>query len=643
MCNFPKKALALRLSAIVLGTSLISTGALGQNTASDADSKAPMSIAAATVAQQHTADAESAQSSASANQTPQTAGNDEVVDGAEPTEVPAADDGNAAPDDEEGVFGETTVDPAANSADEEMLKQVLAQPDGENSDESLPYEDLRRFALVFAAVKNRYVEPVNDNDLVDSAIRGMLSDLDPHSSYLDKEDYEDLQESTEGEFGGLGIEISERDNHILQIIAPIEGSPADKAGILPGDQIVQVNDTVVTGQSMTEVTKQLRGEPGTSIRLLIKRQGHEDPLPFTIKRDLVKIRSVRSKMLPSQIAYVRISQFQEQTVKDLVQQLKDFKSTPKALVLDLRNNPGGLLNAAVGVVGAFIKEQSLVVYTKNRSQTGIHYRVVPGDYSLDGKDSLQGLPKWTRKVPLVVLINVGSASASEIVAGALQDYQRGRIMGNRSFGKGSVQVVMPLDQDTGIKLTVARYYTPKDRSIQATGIKPDITVSDTAEGDLFSLPREADLHDHLSNDTLNLDKDHSQVNHPSKVGPLDPADLFDFGSEQDFQLHQAVNYLRHKKVNPGKPQHFKYQQESADDAAKNAKESKAPLTQKPAQSAAQPATSQESQTAPVQKSESQDDNDAAKADAQTDAQNKTNHDAMVDTPSAPEQKNEQSK
>lgn len=447
----------------------------------------------------------------------------------------------------------------------EVIEQVPVIEAIPELDDRLPYEELRRFASVFAAIKNRYVEPVENSKLVEAAINGMMDSLDPHSSYLNEEAFTSLQEATEGAFGGLGIEIEDRANKEIEIISPIEDSPAAKAGIRPGDVIVKVDGMAVTEMPLAEVVKKLRGEPGSSIVLTVRRG--EEILDFEIVRDLIKVQSVRSKMLERDIAYLRISQFQERTVEDLVKHLNDFKVEPKALVLDLRNDPGGLLNAAVGVAGAFIEPEKLVVYTKSRGEVNLRYRVVPSDYSLNHRDPLKNLPTWSRKIPMVLLINVGSASASEIVAGALQDYERATIMGNRSFGKGSVQVVMALGDDTGVKLTIARYYTPKDRSIQATGIEPDIVVTDTEKGNFFSVPRESDLKDHLVGDeevvssqpateasaesaaaSTSADEATTTVEEVDAIesetaDDASELEMYTFGSAEDYQLQQAVNYL----------------------------------------------------------------------------------------------------
>lgn len=444
-----------------------------------------------------------------------------------------------------GTTGAETSAPSTGSLSFDLNE---AFDDEADEDQRLPYRQIRRFALVYAAVKNRYVEPVKDDELVDAAIEGMLNKLDPHSNYLNKDDMDSLMESTEGEFAGLGIEVSSTSKKV-SVIAPIEGSPADKAGIMPGDEIVEVNGKRVGDHPVTEVVNELRGNPGTTAKLKIRRHKQKKLLNFNIKRDVVKIKSVRSKQLDSDIAYIRISQFQERTVPDLVESLKQFKTPPKALILDLRNDPGGLLGAAVGVAGAFIKPGQTVVYTKSRGEVNLKYKVDPKDYATGADDPLASLPEWTRKVPMVVLINVGSASASEIVSGALQDYQRATILGNRSFGKGSVQVVFPLDDETGVKLTIARYYTPKGRSIQVTGIVPDVPVSDTAAGDLFAYPREEDLRDHLENDTQPQAKaqEEDKFVDPSKYS-------FEFGSDKDFQLQQAIRQIKGETVDHGTAQ-----------------------------------------------------------------------------------------
>jgi carboxyl-terminal processing protease len=411
----------------------------------------------------------------------------------------------------------------------------------------LPLKELQQFANVFAAIKSSYVEPMSDKQLINDAIKGLFSDLDPHSTYLDADGFKEMEAITQGGFGGLGIEIGSEDG-MPKVIAPIEDTPAARAGILSGDLITKIDGKPTKGMTLNDAIKLMRGAPKTSIELTIKRDGTDKPLVFKIVRDMIKVRSVRSKMLPGDIAYARIAQFQDHTDTDLAKQLDDLgaKKTPKALILDLRNDPGGLLDSAIGVSSLFLKSDAMVVSTKGRVPSSNHeYHVKPVSYT--GASS-KGIA-WAKDVPMIVLINVGSASASEIVAGALQDHHRAKIMGNRSFGKGSVQSVLPLSEDTGIKLTTARYYTPSGGSIQLTGVEPDITVDDTAQGNLFRLPREVDLKHHLLNTAAskqNLDK---EIDEKIKVQPK----MFDFGGTDDYQLRQAVNYIDGRPVKRNDP------------------------------------------------------------------------------------------
>lgn len=423
--------------------------------------------------------------------------------------------------------------------------------------EPLPLKDLQQFANVFSAIKSSYVEPVSDEKLIGDAIKGLFSDLDPHSSYLDAEAFKEMENITQGGFGGLGIEIGSEDG-MPKVIAPIEDTPAARAGILSGDLITHIDGKATKGMTLNEAIKLMRGEPKTSIVLTVTREGKEKPIIIPIVRDLIKVRSVRSKMLDNNIAYARVSQFQDRTVADLYKQLGDLgnKGTPKALILDLRNDPGGLLDSAIGVSSAFLEPGMLVVSTKGRvpSSNREYFSKAGGAASNFLSGNLieavsSGTPKWFRTVPMVVLVNVGSASASEIVAGALQDHGRATIMGNRTFGKGSVQSVLPLSEDTGIKLTTARYYTPKGTSIQVTGVEPDITVDDTAQGNLFRLPREIDLQRHLVNgvvpETVTSDSDDEEDEVELK--------MFEFGGSDDFQLQQAINQLEGRPVKKNAP------------------------------------------------------------------------------------------
>ncbi len=433
----------------------------------------------------------------------------------------------------------------------------------------LPLDELRQFSSVFSAIKNNYVEPVSDKKLISGAISGMLSDLDPHSAYLDADAFKEMQSATQGEFGGLGIEVGTEDG-MVKVISPIEDTPAARAGIRAGDVITKINDTSTKGLSLTDAVKMMRGPVKTPITLTISRQGQAQPIVIKIVRDTIRVRSVRSKMLPDNIGYIRIAQFQEKTGVDLVRHLKELgeKGAPRGLILDLRNDPGGLLTSAIGVSAAFLKPDTLVVSTDGRAPDSKQkYLSNPSDYARGERDYLVGLPAWVKTVPMVVLVNVGSASASEIVAGALQDHKRATIMGNRTFGKGSVQVILPISDTTAIKLTTSRYYTPKGRSIQATGIMPDIVVADTAEGDLFRMSREADLKRHLTNSRSGQPE--SEKKTKEEEAPLADTDkIFQFGTPEDFQLNQALNFLEGKPIQKAVPRPKKASAESSGAAPK---------------------------------------------------------------------------
>ncbi len=415
----------------------------------------------------------------------------------------------------------------------------------------LPLDELRQFSSVFAIIKNNYVEDVEDKKLLDGAIAGMVSDLDPHSAYLDAEAFREMQTVTQGEFGGLGIEVGTREGFV-SVISPIEDTPAARAGVKAGDLIIKIDDTPTQGLSLSDAVKLMRGKPQTPIVLTIMREGEAKPIVVKLMRDVIKVRSVRSKEVAPGIAYVRVSQFQEKTGEDLARHLNELgrKGAPKGLVLDLRNDPGGLLNGAIGVAGAFLPSGAEVVSTKGRTpDSNQQYTATPADYLRGGPDYLANLPAWTKKVPMVVLVNAGSASASEIVAGALQDHDRAEILGTRTFGKGSVQVILPISRETAIKLTTSRYYTPKGQSIQATGIEPDYLVTETANGDLFQRPREADLMRHLSND-----QDKPEVKSTLSASPdgddgvQEMPKPIEFGGPEDYQLQQAINLLQGRPV-----------------------------------------------------------------------------------------------
>ncbi len=365
----------------------------------------------------------------------------------------------------------------------------------------LPIQDLRTFAEVFNAIKQGYVEPVEDKKLINNAISGMVSNLDPHSTYLDAEAFKELQVGTHGEFGGLGIEVGMEDGFV-KVIAPIEDTPAARAGLKTGDLIVKIDDTAVKGLTLNEAVKKLRGKPKTQVTLTIARKGMNKPLVVTLTREVIKVQSVKFKMLEPGYGYVRITQFQETTISALVNAVNQlYKNGPlKGLILDLRNDPGGLLNAAVGVSAVFLPPDDLVVSTDGRAPDAKHkFYAKPEDYQHGREDDLRNLPAGIKTVPMIVLVNGGSASASEIVAGALQDYKRATVLGTQTFGKGSVQTVLPLPGNTAIKITTARYYTPKGRSIQAKGIEPDVEVEETPGAKKNGL-READLGGHLVNE-----------------------------------------------------------------------------------------------------------------------------------------------
>lgn len=418
----------------------------------------------------------------------------------------------------------------------------------------LPVEELRAFTEVFGRIKSDYVEPVDDKKLITEAINGMLQGLDPHSAYLDPDSFKDLQAGTQGEFGGLGIEVGTEDGFV-KVVSPIEDTPASRAGLKPGDLIIKLDDTPVKGMSINDAVKRMRGKPNTDITLTIMRKGEPKPIVVKLTRAVIKTQSVKAKLTEPGMGFIRITQFQEHTGEDLAKSLKKLyaenKGDLKGLVLDLRNDPGGLLNAAVGVSGAFLPRDTLVVYTDGRTDDArMKLHNVPESYARGSSDYLRDLPAAVKKVPMVVLINAGSASASEIVAGALQDHKRAVVMGTQSFGKGSVQTILPLGNNTAIKLTTARYYTPKGRSIQATGITPDIIVEEPG-ADALARVREADLQRHLGNP--NGDGESAPTAPTAPAAPAAPAPSngaaaptgpFEFGSAEDYQFVQAVNLLK---------------------------------------------------------------------------------------------------
>jgi carboxyl-terminal processing protease len=419
--------------------------------------------------------------------------------------------------------------------------------------EAIPYEDLRTFTEIFGRIKKDYVEPVSDKKLLEDAVKGMLSGLDPHSAYLDAEEYQELKEGTSGQFGGLGIEVT-MENGFIKVVSPIDDTPAQKAGIKAGDLIIKLDDKPVKGMTLTEAVKHMRGEPGSKINLLVVREGADAPLKITITRDIIKVKSVKSRMLEKGYAYVRISSFQSGTGDALKEALASLKKENggnlKGLVLDLRNNPGGVLNAAVEVSDAFMKS-GLIVYTEGRiANSQMRFSAAPDDL-IDG-------------APMVVLINAGSASASEIVAGALQDSKRAIIMGEKSFGKGSVQTILPTNTGSAVKLTTARYFTPSGRSIQAKGIEPDVALANVKLESLdkdktdFKPVKEADLSHHLekikgaddekkeaidkdkSTEDKTDDSDKDNESTEEKKDNLDKAVL----DTKDYPLYEALNLLK---------------------------------------------------------------------------------------------------
>ncbi len=419
----------------------------------------------------------------------------------------------------------------------------------------LPIEELRAFTEVFGAIKTNYVEPVEDKKLITEAINGMLTGLDPHSAYLDAEAFRELQVGTQGQFGGLGIEVGMEDGFV-KVISPIEDTPAYRAGIKPNDLIIKLDETPVKGMTLNDAVKRMRGKPNTQITLTISRKGESAPLVVTLTRAVIRVQSVKSKVIEPGYAWVRVSQFQEQTAEHLVRHLDTvFKQGAlKGLVLDLRNDPGGLLHGAVAISSAFLPSKALVVSTDGRAEDARKkFLASPEDYARRGDDVLRKLPQAAKTVPMVVLVNGGSASASEIVAGALQDHKRAKVMGTQTFGKGSVQTIMPLGNNTAIKLTTARYYTPGGRSIQALGITPDIIVEDPS--DTATRVREADLQRHLENGRAAAEEKKEPSVQRAKPAPTPPADQkpVELGSKDDFQLSQALAFLKGEPVQTQSP------------------------------------------------------------------------------------------
>lgn len=453
-----------------------------------------------------------------------------------------------------------------------LISLQLSAIADKDSAEPLPIEELRAFSEVFGRIKSDYVEPVSDKKLITEAITGMLTGLDPHSAYLDVEAFKELQIGTQGEFGGLGIEVGMEDG-LVKVIAPIEDSPAYHAGMKSGDLIIKLDDMMVKSLTLSEAVKRMRGKPGSKIVLTVVRKEAPKPLTFTLTRAIIKVQSVKSKLIEPGYAFVRITQFQEHTGENLATALnnlfKQNQGAMKGLVLDLRNDPGGLLNSSVAASAAFLPKEALVVYTEGRNaDSKMRLSAVPDDYLRNNeKDYLKNLPAAVKTVPMIVLVNGGSASASEIVAGALQDHKRAIIMGTQTFGKGSVQSILQLGNNTAIKLTTARYFTPSGRSIQAKGIVPDIVVEDpaTIEQDQAFRMRESDLERHLSNSQEPDGKAGATVKPvaPAPAAPVKPSSkreesevtkpkMLEYGSKEDYQLQQALNLLKGVNILQGK-------------------------------------------------------------------------------------------
>jgi carboxyl-terminal processing protease len=443
-------------------------------------------------------------------------------------------------------------------------------------DLKLPVEDLTLFTQVYERIKNDYVEPVEDKKLLREAINGMLQGLDPHSQFLDADQFKEMQVTSTGEFGGIGIELGSEDG-FLKVIAPIEDTPADRAGLKAGDFIVKVDDVSTKGVNLTEAVKRLKGKPGTAVRLTIARKNEGKPLEFSIVRDTIRTKSVKVDSPEAVFVRLRVTNFQERTAEDMAKAIGDIfakNPSPKGIVLDLRTNPGGLLNSSVAVSAAFLPKDALVVYTDGRSdENRIKYTASRQNYlrgAMLKDDYIAKLPPAIKTVPMVVLVNGASASAAEIVAGALQDHKRAIVIGTQSFGKGSVQTLLPLGQSTAIKLTTAKYFTPNGRTIQAKGISPDIIIEDGR--DRITL-REKDLQRHLESEeekVERLKKDKAEKDKaataPTPTNPVEAAKaaekiekekaekdkplLNEKGEPRDLQLEAAVKHLKGETVTP---------------------------------------------------------------------------------------------
>jgi len=451
------------------------------------------------------------------------------------------------------------------------LTTVSLQTGARGTMAPLPLEELQQLAAVFSMVKSDYVEPVDEKKLITDAISGMVASLDPHSQYFDKKSFKEFREGTTGRFVGVGIEISMEDG-LVKVVSPIEGSPAFRAGLKSGDLITKIDDTAVKGLTLNDAVKRMRGEPNTKVLLMILRKSENRSFPVTITREEIKTVSVKGRVVEPGYGWIRLTQFQERTVEDFTRKLEEiYKQEPQlqGLVLDLRNDPGGLLDAAVAVSAVFLPDNVTVVSTNGQlAESKFVYKAAPEFYQRRGNnDPIRRLHESTRgvfkQVRLVVLVNEGSASASEIVAGALQDHKRATLMGSQTFGKGSVQTVRQLGPDTALKITTARYYTPSGRSIQAKGIVPDVLLDDTAEGSPFAAlrTREADLEKHLTSGQGDEVKDAAREKAREEAlkrleeeakKPANERRLPEYGSAEDFQLRQALNQLKGQPVQASK-------------------------------------------------------------------------------------------
>jgi carboxyl-terminal processing protease len=459
------------------------------------------------------------------------------------------------------------------------LTTVQLQAVARNTLNPLPLEELQQLAAVFGMVKTDYVEPVDEKKLISDAISGMVASLDPHSQYFDKKSFKEFREGTSGRFVGVGIEITMEDG-LVKVVSPIEDSPAFRAGLKSGDLITRIDDTAVKGLDINQAVKLMRGEPRTKVLLSILRKDEDRSFTVTITREEIKTVSVKSRSVEPGYSWVRVSQFQERTTEDFTRKLEElYRADPnmKGLVLDLRNDPGGLLDAAVALSAVFLPENVTVVSTNGQlAESQFIYKAIPQHYlRRGGNDPIRRLTENTKgfykRVPMVVLVNEGSASASEIVAGALQDHKRATVMGSQTFGKGSVQTVRPLGPDTGLKLTTARYYTPSGTSIQGKGIVPNVMVDETADGNLFAAlrTREADLNNSLGSaphgPMTDAQRDAEQKREEAREAARKKLEeearknpgqrlVPEFGSEKDFQLMQAINQLKGQPVVVSKSQ-----------------------------------------------------------------------------------------